>query len=128
MTQSDRDLHILMKLANPDGFSVGNSYWYDNMFFKSEGWLEDKDQLVFSGEEFHNKLRFFALHSVLHGHEAFDFRGSDDSTYRDNPYVLIITGDRTLLCMFLRFKTYCELLNWVKNPVINDSHPGYIVY
>lgn len=129
MTQSQRDQHILMKLANPDAFKVGESYWHEKMFFKGEGWLEDTDQLGFSGEEFHNDKRYFALHSVLHGHDAFDFRGSDDDVYVDDPYVLIISGDHTLLCMFLRFGTYWELLDWVKNPNYDQTlHKIYCIY
>ncbi|MNL50303.1 hypothetical protein D3C87_1733090 [compost metagenome] len=129
MTHAQRDQHILMKLANPEAFAVGDSYWHEKLFFKSEGWLEDTDQLGFSGEEFHNGLSFFALHSVFHGHAAFDYRDSDEDRYQDDPYVLIITGDHTLLCMFLRFATYWELLDWVANPSFDkDEHKFYCIY
>lgn len=129
MTHSERDKHILMKLANPEAFAVGESYWSGEHFFKGEGWLEDTDQLGFSGEEFHNEKRYLALHSVLYGHEPYDYRDSDVNEFRDNPYVLVISGDHTLLCMFLRFGSYWELLEWVKKPNYDkDEHKFYCIY
>lgn len=129
MTQAERDQHILMKLANPDGYAVGESYTIQHRFVKFEKWLEDVNQFhPFAGDDFHNDSKFFAAFSVMWEHEPFDHRHSDEEVYRDQPYVLRISGDDSFYAVFFRFGTYWELLDWLKSPVVNSDNPMYSLF
>lgn len=118
---------MLLKLRMPDPseFDISESYWSDDNWFQFEGFLRDDDLCMSYSGELYGDERYFTLHSVFYPNQTMDHRETDIDRCDTHPWVLIISGDHTLLGVFKRFKTYADLCDWFDNPVFSDIYYVY---
>lgn len=116
MIVRDRTSLMLLKLTNPEDFQLGESYWHNDKHFEFEGFLKDEEQFEgYSGEPYGDEA-YYMIHSVFSPGEEFDFRYTDESVAVSHPWVLIVSGDHTMLCIFMRFQSYTDMCAWLDNP------------
>ena len=112
---SRKDL-IILKLINPEDFGYARSYESCDDLYHFEGFMLDEDQISGYGGEPYNDEYYFQLHSSFAPGRSLDPRGEDDNFVGTHPWAMIISGDHTMPCVFLRFRTYADMCLWLDKP------------
>ncbi len=111
---------MIMKLTNPDDFVHAKSYDHDGTEYHFEGYMLDEDQVQGYGGEPYGPDYYYQLHSIFSPGANIDYRGQDEPIIYSHPWVILISGDHTMYCVFKRFRTYADLCAWLDNPDCSD--------
>jgi len=110
---------ILLKISNPDGYAdIADPFDYGSGQTVPMGFFEDhlvppEGYSGMKGYEFHNGIRYFGIHKVWWGNDAYDYRGTDSDEFLKKPWLVLFWSEEDYCQMFARFATERDVDTYV---------------